>query len=213
LFRKSDQSHGLAPSVIRETIVDVVRVLNVKEFEEFGGDPAAPLARCGGVVASLIPQLLGENHDSHESSYCIVTSGHDRRILPSKYLTATLILCWSNAPFRPHIGVSIRSSASSIPLGSTSKHAPDDLGRSRRGGHSRQFDRKDAAFTRYVAGMNVAAQCFDRSGDDGQAQPRPGTLSGAANERYEQAVCGTRGKAATLVLHFDDETVVQASCT
>jgi len=59
-------------------ILEVVRVLNVKEFEEFGGDPAAPLARCGGVAASLIPQLVGENHDSHESPYCIVTSGHDR---------------------------------------------------------------------------------------------------------------------------------------
>ena len=64
--------------MIRDRIVELVRVLNVKEFEEFGGNPAAPLARCGGVAASLIPQLVGENHDSHESSYCIVTGGHDR---------------------------------------------------------------------------------------------------------------------------------------
>ena len=58
----------LAPSASRGPIVYVVRVLNLKEFEEFDGDPAAPLARCGGIAASLIPQLLGENHDSHESS-------------------------------------------------------------------------------------------------------------------------------------------------
>jgi hypothetical protein len=77
-------------------------------------------------------------------------------------------------------------SAGSIPLASTSKHsATDDLGRGRRGGHSRQFDREDAAFTRRVASMNVAAQCFDGAGDDGQAQPRPGTLSGAASERHK----------------------------
>jgi hypothetical protein len=76
-------------SASRGPIVDVVRVLNVKEFEEFDGDPAAPLARCGGIAASLIPQLLGENHDSHESSYCIVTCGHDRVILPSNCLTST----------------------------------------------------------------------------------------------------------------------------
>jgi hypothetical protein len=60
--------HGVAPSVSSGRLVEVIRVLNVKEFEEFDGDPAALLARCGGVAASLIPQLLGENHDSHESS-------------------------------------------------------------------------------------------------------------------------------------------------
>ena len=61
--------------------------------------------------------------------------------------------------------------------------------------------------------MNVAAQRSGGAGDDGQAQPGPGTLSGAANERYEQGVCHARGKASTLVLHFDDKTIVQASCT
>lgn len=203
----------LAPSASRGPIVYVVRVLNLKEFEEFDGDPAAPLARCGGIAASLIPQLLGENHDSHQSSYCIVTSGHDRVILPSEYLHQTLILRWSNELFS-HIRFSIHSSASSTAgVNIETSSATDDLGRSRRGGYSRKFDCEDAAFTRQVAGMNVAAQCFDGAGDDGQAQPRPGTSSGAASERYEQGVCDTRGKTATLVLHFDDETVVQASCT
>jgi hypothetical protein len=56
-----------SPSAPRKGIVKVVRVLNGKEFEEFDGDPAAPLARCGGVETSLSPQLVGENHNSHEA--------------------------------------------------------------------------------------------------------------------------------------------------
>ena len=67
-----------------------------------------------------------------------------------------------------------------------------DLRRSRRGGYSRKFDREDAPFTRQVAGMHVAAQCFGGAGDDGQAQPRPGTSSGAANEGYEEGVCNRK---------------------
>src|SRR6188474_1331449 len=46
--------------------------------------------------------------------------------------------------------------------------AIDDLGCSRRGGYPRKFDREDAAFTRQVAGMNVAAECLNGAGDDGQ---------------------------------------------
>ena len=61
--------------------------------------------------------------------------------------------------------------------------------------------------------MNIAAQCLDGAGDDGQPQPRSGASSGATSERYEKGVCQARGQAAALVLHFDDEMVAQVSCT